>query len=199
MIINIPPKYNIGLEPFAYWENFLTKEDINKIISLPQWKKLNLAEIGGDKGNAAINKDIRRTEISWMDLNPKTEEIWKKIMDIISEVNRRFFQFELTGCYEMAQLGLYTSKHKDHYDWHTDACVRDNGVPRKLSMVLSLSDADEFEGGELQIRIGKNIETLSIKKGRAWFFPSYVLHRVTPVTKGIRKSLVIWIGGYPFK
>ena len=67
-------------------------------------------------------------------------------------------------------------------------------------MVLSLSEPSEFEGGLLQVKIDNDEpKTLELKKGRAWFFPSYVLHRVTPVTKGIRKSVVIWVGGPAFK
>ena len=67
-------------------------------------------------------------------------------------------------------------------------------------MVLMLSDPSEFEGGELQIKTDSDDAiTLEQKKGRAWFFPSYILHRVTPVTRGIRRSLVLWVGGPEFK
>ena len=67
-------------------------------------------------------------------------------------------------------------------------------------MVLMLSDPSEFEGGQLEIKTDSdNPITLEQKRGRAWFFPSYVLHRVTPVTKGTRRSLVLWIGGPEFK
>ena len=67
-------------------------------------------------------------------------------------------------------------------------------------MALLLNDVTEFEGGFFQVKNENDkIKTLEMKKGRAWFFPSYTLHRVTPVTKGIRKSLVIWVGGPPFK
>jgi PKHD-type hydroxylase len=63
-----------------------------------------------------------------------------------------------------------------------------------------LSDPKEFEGGELQIKSDSdNVKTLEQKKGRAWFFPSWTLHRVTPVVTGIRRSLVLWVGGPGFK
>jgi PKHD-type hydroxylase len=67
-------------------------------------------------------------------------------------------------------------------------------------MSLLLSDPNEFEGGELQVKPDSDdIKFLEQKQGRAWFFPSYTLHRVAPVTKGVRRSLVLWVGGPPFK
>jgi PKHD-type hydroxylase len=76
----------------------------------------------------------------------------------------------------------------------------DGAAPRKLSMAMLLSDPSEFEGGEFQVKTtSDDVQTLEVKKGRAWFFPSYMLHRVTPVTKGVRRSLVLWVGGPQFK
>ena len=73
-------------------------------------------------------------------------------------------------------------------------------VPRKLSMVLMLSVSSEYEGGDLLLNADRNEPTkLGMVKGRAWFFPSYVLHKVTPVTRGTRKTIVLWVGGPPFK
>ena len=106
----------------------------------------------------------------------------------------------MTGFYEPAQLGLCTGEQQSHYKWHTDSSAKDLNVPRKLSMVLLLSDPSEFEGGQLEIK-ATNDEPIILeqKKGRAWFFPSYVLHRVTPVIRGTRRSMVLWVGGPEFK
>ena len=70
------------------------------------------------------------------------------------------------------------------------------GKTRKISMSLVLSDPDEYEGGQLEIW-GKSIDVY--KKGSIIFFPSWMPHRVTPVTKGTRYSLVMWFIGAPFK
>lgn len=70
---------------------------------------------------------------------------------------------------------------------------------RKLSMVIQLSDPSEYEGGELLLHLGNNPTRIERKKGLAVFFPSYILHEVTPVTKGERYSLVAWVHGKPFK
>jgi PKHD-type hydroxylase len=67
-------------------------------------------------------------------------------------------------------------------------------------MSLLLSDIKDFDGGEFQVKMANNnAHVLEQKQGRAWFFPSYTLHRVAPVTKGVRRSLVLWVGGPPFK
>jgi PKHD-type hydroxylase len=66
---------------------------------------------------------------------------------------------------------------------------------RKLSCVVQLSDPSDYEGGELQMNSGAQIISVPREKGLVTFFSSFVLHRVTPVTKGVRKSLVAWISG----
>jgi PKHD-type hydroxylase len=67
-------------------------------------------------------------------------------------------------------------------------------------MALLLNNPEDFEGGEFQVKADSDVsKNLELKKGRAWFFPSWVLHRVAPVTKGVRKSLVVWAGGPSFK
>lgn len=199
MIFPIEPRNIEGRTNFAYWEDFLSSDMINQILALPQWLQTNSAEVGGhNKG--VVNEEVRRTDVAWMIPTQETLLIWQSISNVVSEVNRRYFHFDLDGCYEPAQLGLYTDKDKSHYDWHTDATMADCRTPRKLSMVLSLSDPHEYEGGELQLKVDNdNPITAELKKGRAWFFPSWVLHRITPVTKGVRRSLVLWVGGPPFR
>lgn len=200
MIIPILPKNPAGKKDVAYWENFLTDEDIYRILSLPQWHVLESAKIGIDN-NASLDKKIRDSQISWLDYTPETHDIWQKITFAIGEVNRTFFHYDLAGCCEPAQLTLYKSNSESHYDWHCDHSVTDTGtVPRKLSMSLLLSHTNEFQGGNIEIKSSSDEPvTLEQKRGRAWFFPSYMLHRVTPVTAGMRRSLVLWIGGPAFK
>lgn len=70
---------------------------------------------------------------------------------------------------------------------------------RKIRISIQLSDPDEYEVGDFEFLIRKEITKLSQKKGCAIVFPSYFLYRVTLVTKGIRKSLVLWVSGQPFR
>jgi PKHD-type hydroxylase len=199
MYWSIPPRYHYGQENYAYWENFLSNETIDKILARPEWINSYAAKVGSQNGEGIVNKELRRTDIAWLGFDNETRPLWETLGNVVSEVNRRFFHFDLTGCYEAMQLGIYKAGDNGHYGWHTDAYNND-GSPRKLSMSLILSDPSEYEGGELQIKTDSDeIKTLPCPRGRAWFFPSYVLHRVTPVTKGVRRSLVLWVGGPPFK
>ena len=98
---------------------------------------------------------------------------------------------------EMAQYTEYPSGGL--YDWHVDNDVNFVHEPpvRKISMTCLLSHESEFEGGELEFQQeGKSVK---LKQGQAAFFASFVRHRVAPITKGVRKSLVMWFGGPPFK
>jgi len=71
-------------------------------------------------------------------------------------------------------------------------------IPRKLSLVLQLSDPKDYEGGELILHLSEEPTVVPKKQGYVTIFPSFVLHEVTPVTSGTRHSLVSWISGKPF-
>jgi PKHD-type hydroxylase len=199
MIYPIPPRNIPGKDHLAFWEGFLTPEDINLILAQPEWLNLQAGCVGGS-GPADVNASVRESQISWLGAKPELQPIWEKLSAAVADVNRRFFHFDLTGFHEPMQLGLYTGETQGHYDWHTDASPTDTHVPRKLSLSMLLSDPSEFEGGEFQVKTcNDSVQTLDTQKGRAWFFPSYTLHRVAPVTKGVRRSLVLWVGGPPFR
>jgi len=197
MLWQIPPFSSPGKDDFCYWEGFLDDSEINYILSRPEWHNQSDAQVGGGF-EGKVDKEKRRTNVSWMFPDQANAHIWEKITNTIWTANRQFFRFDLRGCYEAMQLGVYTEHDQGHYDWHTDSGLETNTVPRKLSMALLLSDPSEFEGGELQVMRAGVPESVEQKRGRAWFFPSYLMHRVTPVTKGIRRSLVMWVGGPAF-
>ena len=193
MLLN--PRNPNGKENVVYWDNFLTEEDIHFLRHHPSWINYHAAEVG----NSGNDMHTRRTNVGWVDFSEQNQHIWQKIAQVVSEVNSKFFHINLTGFYEDMQLSEYSGAYQGHYNWHTDACPSDNKVPRKLSMVLMLSEPKEYEGGELQFKVSDIDETLEMRLGRAWFFPSYLLHRVTPVTKGVRKTAVLWVGGEPWR
>ena len=202
MIYPIKPTHTPGKDFCAYWENFLSEDDINIILDEKNWNNMESSRMGVP-GVSTLDVHTRRSSVSWLYHNEDTENLWKKFSDVITEVNSRFFHFDLTGCYEPMQLSVYNEGTKDFYDWHTDDVANKSSgprVPRKLSVALLLSDPSVFDGGQLQIKANSdNPINLELKRGRAWFFPSYTLHTVTPVTRGIRKSLVLWVGGPEFR
>jgi len=202
MIAAIPHRFSSGSDSIAYWEDFLTSEEIQTILALPNWHTTETGQVGGNttSGIGIVDKKLRASEIAWFVPTDETQVIWSKIVNIIAEVNATHFHYDLSGCYEPAQLTLYKAEDTAHYNWHTDSNPKTKTTPRKLSLSLLLSNPKDFEGGELQVKVNSDTaDTLEQKQGRAWFFPSYTLHRVAPVTKGVRRSLVLWVGGPPFK
>ena len=125
--------------------------------------------------------------------------------DLVHEANANAgwnFQWDFS---ESCQFTKYVGSKKQHYDWHTDSGTKanENGKIRKLSMTVALVDGSEYEGGDFEINVNdpKREEVHVIKpaklKGSVTIFPSFVWHRVTPVTSGTRYSLVNWHQGWP--
>ena len=141
-------------------------------------------------------KGKRKATIGWLPFN-KMQPMYDDINNFIQKTNRTHFGFGDIQIREEAQVTEYLKG--DFYDWHMDTGVDMSIEPpvRKLSMTLLLNDPSEFEGGELQIA-GVNNQKL-MKQGHATIFASFLQHTVTPITRGVRRSLVMWFGGEPFK
>ena len=105
------------------------------------------------------------------------------------------YGFELTGFYEGAQVARYAPG--GHYDWHVDVGEQLQSA-RKLSLSIQLSDGSEYEGGDFRF-LGPTDAPAPRARGSLIAFPSFVTHRVEPVTQGERLSLVSWISGPPFR
>jgi PKHD-type hydroxylase len=145
---------------------------------------------GGD------NQAVRDSYVSWMFPNEITGWIFERLAGVVLSMNEAFYRFDLDGFFQGFQFTKYTAPGQ-HYTWH---CDRGNGMGvRKLSLSLQLSDPDDYEGGDLQLKFGEEEQTASRDRGMICLFPSWSLHRVTPVTRGTRYSLVAWVSGPPFK
>lgn len=184
-----PQRNNVNHFNYYYFTNAFTSAEIDKIneigMSLPQQQ----AVTGGNEG---IVSDYRVSEISWIPQQPNTEWLYQKMAEYAITANREMWNFDIWGYHDGFQYTTYYG-NGGHYDWHADLGP---GISnRKLSCVLQLSDANDYEGGELQMNIGADILTVPKQKGLLCFFPSFLLHRVTPLTGGTRKSLVTWLCG----
>ena len=176
-------------------ESVFTSEEINKIIESGNKEDTLEAELGPGPV-FKLDKNIRSTIISWIPSSNKDNEwLFQRLTDVINYSNKNFFNFDLSRIQSL-QYSIYHEGgfYKDHVDL---TGIKPTGA-RKLSFSVMLTDPEEYEGGELLLKFGYNI-TPPNKKGDIIFFPSYVLHEVTPVTKGTRKTLVGWVLGPPFK
>ena len=141
-------------------------------------------------------REKRITTISWIPFK-EMPEMYKDIEATMLKANNNHFGFEGMRLTEYAQFTHY--RPGGFYDWHMDLDVNGQHEPpiRKISMTCLLSDPSTFTGGELEFMEKNKVPNL--KQGQAIFFASFLRHRVAPVKKGIRRSLVMWFGGQPFK
>ena len=153
------------------------------------------AEVGSIKGPTHDTK-TRTSHISWIPFK-KMPEMYKDIEKTIKATNGNHFGFEGVQITELAQYTEYPEG--GFYDWHIDSDIECSKEPpvRKISMTCLLSHESEFEGGDLEIVSEGKVA--KIKQGQAVFFASFIRHRVKPIIRGNRKSLVMWFGGTPFK
>ena len=166
---------------------------INKGMSL----KKETAAVGmGNLKGGGVDTKKRITTISWIPFKDMPE-MYRDIEATMLKANNNHFGFEGMQLTEPAQFTHYLTG--GFYEWHMDNDVQGKHQPpvRKISMTLLLSDPSTFEGGELEF-MSKG-KTAKLKQGQAIFFASWLQHRVKPVTRGERKSLVMWFGGPPFK
>lgn len=168
----------------------LSNIEIHKLLSYVATQTMQ----DGKVANGKTNDEIRRSKIFWLPVNDETKPIYNRIGNLISSVNAELYNFDIT----MLQSIQYTEYHgsdagtyHDHMDWAPNTLN-----PRKLSVSIQLSDDTDYEGGDLRIITSHRDNFVASRiKGDAVIFPSFVLHGVTPVTKGVRKSLVVWVEG----
>lgn len=183
-----PTTFHEGFKP----ELAFTREECNRIIEIAKKQYAFKARVGTDNGgNYADN--IRRVDNYHIAIKDDTKWIFDKIINAVHVANHEYFNFELLGIIHELQLLHYKSEEAGFYDWHVDV-GNGSASKRKLSVVAMLSDPSEYEGGNLIVNIGTEVKCINTK-GSINMFPSYALHTVTPVTKGDRWVLVVWIHG----
>lgn len=191
------PSWNLAVDEvqeWAYFDNAFTAEQCDDLIEYCRKQDLQDGLTGPSSSN---NEQVRKSKIAFI---PPTEFMvpyYQKLSAIVISLNEQFFKFDLHGFGENLQFTEYVAP-SGKYNSHVD---RSYGIPiRKLSIVLQLTDPDTYEGGDLEwLAQLDNPFKLPRTRGTLIAFPSYQVHRVIPVTKGTRNSLVGWINGKQFK
>jgi PKHD-type hydroxylase len=185
--------------PFVVWQGVLAGNELDAIAHYGDRLPLSPAALSGDK--AGYDNAIRRSRVAWLERNNETNRLYQRMEEIVLELNRQHFHYDLSGLAPM-QYAVYQATEQGHFDWHTDY-GRERGYeqhePRKLSLSLQLSADSQYQGGELQGQVEDKIEIAPRTRGALIAFPSFLLHRVTPITEGVRKSLVIWAQGPEYR
>ena len=204
---------------YWYFKSALTPRFCDEVISYAKSHKESIARTGGFDKKKLSKEDVkniqrkRKSDLVWLN------DLWiyKELHPYIREANVKAgwnFDWERS---ESCQFTKY--KLNQYYDWHCDSWDKpydrpnspEHGKIRKLSMTCQLTDGSEYTGGELEFDFRNydphmrdeskhRVQCKEIlPKGSIIVFPSFVWHRVKPVTRGTRYSLVVWHLGYPFK
>lgn len=187
------------MEDLVVWSDGFTAEECDLIIQTGELFEFMKAGIG-DADNAVLDDDIRKTNITWIEPFEEHKWIFERLNEIVAKVNFDKFQLDLRRF-----DGFQYSKYEEgaHYTWHKDISRFPNrGHYRKLSVVVMLSDPSEYEGGDLLLCTTGNLDKVEnhrFEKGDVVFFYSTTPHKVEPVTKGTRLTLVTWCMGDKFK
>ncbi|MFO1246914.1 MAG: 2OG-Fe(II) oxygenase [Alphaproteobacteria bacterium] len=178
---------------FVVWDDAFTAQELATITALGDALTAETATIKSGDPNDAVRDEIRITKTAWIAPSPQSSWLYDRIQRVARALNDRSYQFDLRGFSENMQYTIYHGAEGGHYGWHVDHGPLK--VQRKFSISVQLSDPDDYDGCDLEFQAGNKIETAPRTKGAIVGFPSYVLHRVTPCTRGTRKALVAWTTG----
>jgi PKHD-type hydroxylase len=186
---------------YAHWyqkPGLLTPKECKRVISHAKWHYKPTEAVVGHGSNARSDK-MRSSTIRWLSYSD-LDLLWLRlrIEEMILVANRESFGFTLQPSFTEIQFTEYKGASEDHYDWHEDnsACMK-KPMDRKLSFVLQLSDPADYEGGKFELHPSADPlpATAYTRQGDAMLFRSGLRHRVLPVTRGTRYSLVTWVHG----
>ena len=184
---------------WCFEDNVFNEEELKKIIDYCDTLEKAPGNILTSDSISKQNTDVRVSEISWVSLNQDSEWFFSRISNTIDYLNESYYGYDLYGFKDMQYAkydALYSGKYDHHMDMILGVSPGNIQIPRKLSAGLLLSD--DFEGGEFEFGFDQK-ENPKFKAGTLIVFPSFMIHRVKPVTKGIRRSLVTWCVGPKFK
>jgi len=187
----------LATQTFTAWADAFSPAELDRIEAYGDSLAPEAAVVLSDNVEGDVRQKIRITQTAWLPQNDQTKWFYDKMQAVIRALNEQSYKYDLRGFSENFQYTVYRDAEGGHYDWHVDHGPLP--VQRKLSISLQLSDSDAYEGCDLQFVAGNKTETAPRGRGTIIAFPSYILHRVTPVTRGVRKSVVVWTTGPNFR
>jgi len=189
-----PPRF---LHPHALSPHF-------KIIAVAMQLHLRDAGTGSGADNSAVvsrSSSVRRARYAGLE-KVNFAPIYERLMPVVTNLNDKTWNFPIprksdSPAVELVQFSVYNESHSGFYDWHLDVGLRAEPARRRLSVTVQLSNPSDYDGGNLEMLTGnpRSPTMMSREQGSVTVFPSYILHRVSPVTRGIRYSLVMWVEG----
>ncbi len=176
--------------------NAFTPAELDKLEAYCDALPLQPAGVYMDKPEVTYEEGVRITQFASVLQHPDINWFYQRLADTIRILNGNSFKFDLRGLSEAPQFMVYHATEGGHFNWHFDTGPQ---PPRKLSVTVQLSDPSQYEGGRLEFSTGSMVVDSPTERGAVICFPSYMMHRVTPVTSGTRKSIVAWVTGPAFR
>jgi PKHD-type hydroxylase len=186
-------------------ESAFSEEEVDLVVASLQSGEKEQGQVGTIEAEAETLLKFRSSKISFINYSKEYSWLFDKFNKIIQNVNEEYYNFDLNG-YDYVQYSEYLANENGHYDYHIDLMM--DMIPqkeydflyRKLSFSLCLNQqGNDYSGGDFKIKTGAEGDSVKLNKGDMIVFPSFILHKVEPVTEGVRKSLVGWVTGPKFK
>lgn len=175
-------------------EHTFSPEECQRVLDLNNKLYPVKSTVGSGDKEGTYDPNIRAVDTYNIEYSEDTKWIFNKIAAAVGDANAEYYKFDLLGITHSLQLLHYKSEENGHYDWHID-CGDGKSATRKLSLSIPLTNRDVYEGGKLEINNNGNVIQAIDEQGSISFFPSYLVHRVSPVTKGERWVIVVWVHG----
>lgn len=125
--------------------------------------------------------------------NSRTLAVYELLWRVAEDATKFHYRLSIRG---ISRMPHYVEYHggRGHFDWHNDYSHESDEAPRKLTVIIQLSAPEDYEGGNLEV-FGAIPTILPRLRGTIICLPSFVPHRVTAVTAGVRRIIVAWIAG----
>ncbi len=162
--------------------DLFTDEEVDTIVELGDSLLLEEGKIKDDK----VDHSVRNSKIAW--IHPRKDTWW--LFDRAIKVFKSGLPFSTL---QSMQYTVYYGADRGHYDWHHDIGSSDEIMKARVNVgILQLSDHKAYKGGTLQLKHKDQIIDVIKRKRMVTTFPIDMEHRVTPVTSGVRKTLIMW-------
>ena len=186
--IRLDLKMNGHVSSPLVFTGIFSHDECQRIMTLSERRQARAGTMMYAKPN------IRKSTIRWIDIQEDSQWLYEKVWNTFQAVNR-WFEFDLFGLVDEIQFARYSVG--DSFGWHLDTGGGQTST-RKLSMSVQLCNDDEYLGGDLEVSACPQLDPRR-RRGTIIVFPSFLAHRVTPITRGSRCSLVAWAHGPVFK
>jgi PKHD-type hydroxylase len=187
------PRSSSRRRPWAAVDDVFTTDELDRIVQAGDRLASEEARVGRQ---GRVDPNLRTSRLAWFHTGQELDWVFERLGGAASELNDRYFGFDLFGFCERLQYSVYEAPG-GHFRWHVDSGSRP--YPRKLSLSLQLSEPTEYQGGSLELMGSDQPWIAPRRRGTLIAFPSYCVHRVQPVEVGVRRAMVGWVAGPEFR